>query len=134
MWRLTMPKARHFIALAVFVPSLLILLYVVERNSDSYEAAERFLATDVRVVASVGSVTRIDFKFWEGFEVVGSSNGGTARYTFEVTGSKGVSIVEVILRSSLGVWRVVTADVRTSDGATSRIVGAALVFSGSAFC
>lgn len=134
MWRLMVPKARHVIALAVFTLLLLALLFVVERNSDPYEAAERFLSSDVRVAAAVGPVTRIKFKFWAGFDVVSSSNGGVANYTFEVTGSKGVSMIEVHLRSSSGVWQVVTADVRSSEGATSRIVGAAMALSILALC
>jgi Cytochrome oxidase complex assembly protein 1 len=134
MWRVMLPKARHIVALAVFTSLLLTLLYVIERNSDPYDAAERFLSSDVRVTALVGPAIRIDFKFWQGFDVVSSSNGGKASYTFEVTGSKGTAIVEVHLRSSAGAWQVVTADVRSSDGAVSRIVGAAFVLSAGALC
>ena len=134
MWRLMVPKARHVVALVVFLSLLLSLLYGVTPRTDAYEAAERFVLADARVAESVGSVIRAEFKFWNGFHFTSSSNGGEANFTFEVVGSKKVSTVEVHLRSSSGVWRVVTADVRTSDGATSRIVGTALVFSGSAFC
>jgi len=134
MWRLMLPKTRHIVALVVFASLLFAVLYFTERHSDSYEAAERFLASDARVASIVGPVSRVEFKFWEGFEAVSSVNGGEAHYTFEVAGSKGVSTVKVHLRSSSGVWRVVTADVRASDGTTSRIVGAALLFSGFALC
>ncbi|RVT47272.1 hypothetical protein [Rubrivivax albus] len=127
MWRLMVPKARHIVALIVFASLLFAVLYFTERHSDSYKAAERFLASDARVASVVGPVTRVEFKFWEGFQAVSSSNGGEAQYTFEVNGSKGSSIIEVHLRSSSGVWRVVTADVRAVDGSTSRIVGMTLV-------
>ena len=131
MWRLVLPKARHIFALVLFASLLFAVLYITERHSDSYEAAERFLASDTRVASIVGPVSRVEFKFWEGFEAVSSFNGGEAHYTFEVTGSKKMSTVGVHLRSSSGVWRVVAADVRASDGATLRIVRAAPVFLGS---
>lgn len=126
MWRMILPKPRHVVTLAIFTTLLLGLLYVIERNSDSYAAAERFLWSDAQVAALVGPPTRIDFKFWRGLDVVSSSNGGRASYTFEVSGNKATAIIEVQLRSSSGVWRVVTADVQASDGSTSRIVGLGL--------
>ena len=125
MWRLMVPKARHMVALAIFVPLLLVLLHVVARHTDPYEAAEQFLMSDARVAESVGSVARVDFKFWDGFHFASSSNGGEANFTFDVSGSKRVSTIEVHLRSSSGVWRVVIAEVRSSNGETARIVGAA---------
>lgn len=123
MWRLMAPKARHIFALVFFSLLLFVVLYFTERHSDSYEAAERFLASDARVASFVGPVARVDFKFWAGFEAVASLNGGEAHYTFEVAGSKGVSTIEVHLRSSSGIWQVVTADARFSGGTVSRIVG-----------
>lgn len=134
MWRLIKPKGRHLVALVVFLSLFLALLYVVARHTDAYEAAQRFIASDARVIESVGSVTRVDFKFWEGFHFTSSANGGEANFTFEVVGSKGVSIIEVHLRSSSGVWRVVIADVRSANGATARIVGAAMLLAVSRFC
>lgn len=127
MWRLMLPKARHVVALAVFLVLLLALLYVVARHTDPYEAAERFLMSDARVSAAVGPVKQIDFKFWDGFHFISSSNGGEANFTFEVTGGKGVSTIEVHLRSSSGTWHVVTADVRAPGGVATRIVGRTLV-------
>ena len=134
MWRLIVPKRRHVISLIVFLGLFLPLLYVVARHTDPYEAAEQFLSSDARVSAAVGPVTRIDFKFWDGFTFNSSSNGGNANFTFAVTGTKGVSVIEVHLRSSAGVWRVVIADVRASDGTSARLVGAACVPSTSALC
>lgn len=123
MWRLMLPKARHVGTLVVFLSLLLAVLYVVARHTDPYEAAERFLLSDVRVSAAVGSVNRVDFKFWEGFHFASSSNGGEANFTFEVAGSRGSSVVDVHLRSASGVWRVVTADLRAPGGDAVRIVG-----------
>ncbi len=122
MWSLIIPKRRHVVALIIFLALFLPLLYTVARHTEPYETAEQFLLSDDRVASSVGPVDRIDFRFWEGFHFTG----GDANFTFEVTGSKGTSIIEMHLRNSSGVWRVVTADVRASDGSTSRIVGFAL--------
>jgi Cytochrome oxidase complex assembly protein 1 len=123
MWRLMIPKRRHLIMLAVLSIALFAFLYFDAKSSDPYAAAEHFISTDSRVSEVVGSVSQTKFKYWEGFQIVSAANGGTANFTFEVVGSKSTSLVEVHLRSSSGVWQVVTADVRTPDGAASRIVG-----------
>lgn len=124
MWRLTVPKTRHIVALIAFFSLLLSMVYAVARYSDSYEAAERFLSSDARVTAVVGPVTHVGFKFWYGFHIISSSNGGEANFTYEVTGSKGVAIIEVHLRSTAGVWQVVTARAKSSDGVVLRIIDA----------
>lgn len=110
-----LPKARHISALLAFTVVLLALLYVLERNSDSFEAAERFILADPRVIELVGPAVRIDFNFWRGFDVVSSPNGGAASYVFLVTGTRGTAIVKVSLHSSSGAWQVVASDVRSSD-------------------
>lgn len=119
MWSLIVPRRRHVVALIIFLALFLPLLYVVARHTEPYETAERFLLSDSRISSSVGPVSRVEFRFWDGFHFTG----GDATFAFEVTGSKGTSIIELHLRSSSGVWRVVTADVRTLDGSTTRLVG-----------
>lgn len=123
MWRLILPKPRHIVTLAVFSTLLLVALYIIERNSDSYAAAEHFLLTDARVVALVGPPTRVAFQFWRGFEVISSPNTGKASYTFKVSGKKGTAIAQVQLRSSSGEWHVVAANLRAPDGTSSQIGG-----------
>ncbi len=134
MWRLIRPKGRHLAALAVFLSLLLTLLHVTARHTDAYQAAERFISSDARISESIGTVQAINFKFWDGFHFTSSSNGGDANFTFEVVTNRGLSIVEVKLLSSSGVWRVVIADVRSSNGATLRIVGAVGLLSTWIFC
>lgn len=130
MWRLIIPKRHHVVALVIFLGFLFGLLYVVARHTDPYEVAERFLMSDAHISSSIGPVTRVDLRFWDGFHFTG----GDANFTFEVMGSKGVAVVEVSLRRSSGAWHVVTADVRASDGKTSRLVGLALGSSASTLC
>lgn len=130
MWSLIIPKRRHVIALVVFLVLFLPLLYVVARHTEPYDTAEQFLLSDSRIASSVGPVSQINFRFWDGFHFTG----GDAAFTFEVTGSKGTSIVELHLRSASGVWRVVTADVCAPDGSTSRVVWFALESSAARLC
>lgn len=118
MWRMIVPRARHLAALAVFLLLFLVLLYFAIRYSDRYGAAEQFILSDARVTESVGSVTRAKFEFWDGFHM----SGGEANFTFKVTGTKGVFTTKVQLRRSSGRWRVMAADIRSANGATSRIV------------
>lgn len=118
MWSLIKPKARHLVALAVFLPLLLSTLYVVTKNTDAYEEAVRFVAQDTRVAASIGKVKKTDFKFWEGFEFTGSK----ANFSIEASSEKGTFIVDVRLHSAADVWHVESADIRGSDGAPIRIV------------
>lgn len=94
--------------MAIFVPSLLITLYLTTKNTDAYEAAERFVATDARIAASIGSVTKTSFKFWDGFEFTGSD----ANFSLGATTDKGEFVVEVRLHCVAGSWRVDTADIR----------------------
>lgn len=122
MWPLIKPKARHLVALAIFLPSLLLTLYLITINSEDYEQAERFVAQDARVAASIGQVKKTDFKFWSGFESATSGGGGHASYSFEATTDKGVFTIDVHLRRASGKWRVEAADIRGRDGAQNRIV------------
>ena len=121
MWPLIKPKVRHLVALAIFLPSLLVMLYLVTINSEDYEEAERFVAQDARVAASIGHVKKTDFKFWSGFESATSGGGGHANYSFEATTDQGVFTIEVHLRRASGTWRVEAADVRARDGTQTRI-------------
>ncbi len=119
MWPLIKPKARHLLVLALFLPLLLLTLYVVTRNTDAYEEAERFVAQDARVVASIGRVTKTDFKFWEGFEFTGSN----ANFSIEAMTEEGTFIVDVRLRCSAGTWRLEMADILAHDGTQIHIPG-----------
>jgi len=64
MWSLIKPKVRHLMALAVFLPLMLLVLYLVTKKTDAYEEAARFVAEDARLSASIGTVQKTDFKFW----------------------------------------------------------------------
>jgi len=108
MWPLIKPKARHLVALVLFLPLLLLTLYSVTKNTDAYEEAARFVAQDVRVAASIGQVKKTDFEFWKGFEFTGSN----ANFSIEATSEKGTFIVDVRLRHVAGTWRVEAADIR----------------------
>lgn len=103
--------------MAIFLPLLLITLYLTTKNTDAYEAAARFVATDARIAASIGPVAKTSFKFWDGFEFTGSD----ANFSLDATTDKGKFVVEVHLRYLAGTWRVETADIRARDGTQTRI-------------
>ncbi len=107
MWSLIRPKARHLVALAVFLPLLLLTIYLVTTNTDAYAEAARFVTQDARVTAAIGAVQKSDFKFWDGFEFTGN----TANFSIEATSDKGKFVVNVRLRCIAGIWRVETADI-----------------------
>ncbi len=116
-----LPKRRHWVALVIFVPLLLLALYLVTVNGEDYETAKRFVAQDARVAVTIGKVRRVDLKFWRGFESVGG-NGGHASYSFDATSDKGEFLVEVRLGNIAGAWRVEAADIRGQDGTLTHVV------------
>jgi hypothetical protein len=120
LWSRLLPQRRHWIAMAIVLPLLLVTLYAGTKNSEDYETAERFVAQDPRVATAIGKVQQVGFKFWSGFESVGG-NGGHASYSFSATTDKGEFIVEIRLRRVTGSWRVETADIRAPDGTQTRI-------------
>lgn len=99
---------RSVIALVLFVPFLLVLLSAFTKATQAYEQAERFVVADKKVVEAIGTVTKADLKFWDGFGFTGSK----ARFSIEATGEKGVVVVEVRLRSAEGTWNVEAARIR----------------------
>lgn len=117
MWPLIKPKARHLVALAVFLPLLLLGLYIVTKNTDAYEEAARFVAEDDRVAASIGIVKKTDFRFWEGFEFTGRN----AHFSIGATSDKGTFVVDVYLHSVAGEWNVEAANIREHDDTLTRI-------------
>lgn len=101
-------RARSLIALALFFPFLLVLLSAVTKTIQAYEQAERFVGTDNKVVEKIGTVTKTDLKFWNGFGFTGSQ----AHFSIEATGERGVVVVDVRLRSAGETWNVEAAHIR----------------------
>lgn len=123
MWRQLVPRRRHIIFIGIALPIFILVLIFVTRNSDSYEAAEAFVSSDGRIRQMLGPVTRVNFRFWDGFHAVESANGGNANYSFAVVGEQKQSVVKVRLVGRRGQWNVVAASIRFPDGAIQPIVG-----------
>lgn len=104
-------------ALAVFLPLLLLAIYLVAKNTNAYKEAVRFVEQDARVAGSIGKVQKTDFKFWSGFEFTSSN----AHFSIEVTSDKGVFVVDVYLSCVAGIWHVRAADIRARDDSLTRI-------------
>jgi len=112
MWSLIKSKAGYLVALAVFLLMLLLVLYIVAKNTDAYDEAARFVSEDARIVASIGTVQKTSLKFWDGFEFTGNN----ANFSIEATSEKGTFVVDVHVRRVGGAWRVDTAEIRGRDG------------------
>jgi hypothetical protein len=125
MWALIRPKARHVVTLAIVLPLLLLTLYFVTKSTEAYEEAERFVSADARVVDAIGRISRVEFKFWEGFEFTGSE----ANFSYEVMSEKGAFTIEVHLRKTSGKWHTETASIRAQNGMEKRIVAGIRQFS-----
>jgi len=95
-------------------------MYVFVKNSGEYKEAEQFIAHDQQVAKVIGKVQRVDFKFWRGFEHI-ESNGGHARYWFDVTTDQGVFSMQVYLRKCDGRWQVKTVDIHARTGIKTSI-------------
>ncbi|MEF9388220.1 hypothetical protein V4890_21730 [Ralstonia solanacearum species complex bacterium KE056] len=108
-------------AMVLFVPLLLLALYLITVNGEDYETAKKFVAQDAHIAATTGKVRRVGFKFWSGFESVGG-NGGHASYSFNAASDKGEFLVEVRLGHVAGAWRVEAADIRGQDGTLTHVV------------
>lgn len=120
MWPLVKPKARHFLAMLVFVPVLLIAQYFLVIQSNEYQEAENFVSSDQRLSGVIGAVKKFDFKFWADFKSV-AGIGGSASYSFNVTTERGMFVATVELRNSSEGWHVVKAYGQDPNGATFRV-------------
>jgi hypothetical protein len=128
VWPLIKPKRSHVAAMTIFLLLFLISLYLVTKNTEAYEAAENFVATDARVAAAIGPVKRTDFKFWNGFEFTGSD----ANFSIGAVADKGEFVIEVRLHCLSGTWQVEEADIRARDGTQTRIPASLTSGSGAA--
>jgi len=108
MWSLILPKKRHVIALFLFLPLFLSVLYIVTKNNPAYIAAETYISEDMRISDSIGNTKRIDFNFWEGFNYTGSE----ANFLFKVFSEKGIYTIEVNLGKTSGLWYVKSSEIR----------------------
>jgi hypothetical protein len=110
-----LPKRRHFIAMAIFIPLLLFIIYLSVKNSLEYKVAEQFVAHDPQVTNIIGKVHHTDFKFWSGFESI-DGNGGHAKFRFNAVTDQGVFTVQVYLICSAEKWQVKAVDIYTRNG------------------
>lgn len=103
-----MPKKRHVIALLVYLPLFLLVLYLVTKNNPAYIAAEHYISEDIRMIDSIGHSKRIEFNFWEGFNYTGNE----ANFVFNVISEKGTYTIEINLGKTSGIWHVKTSEIR----------------------
>jgi hypothetical protein len=91
---------RGLIALAIFTPLLLAILYFTTVASEPYEATERLIRQDAKISATVGTPQEIKFKFWSGFHFTGSDGS----FVFELRGSKGNFLIDLDVSKENTIW------------------------------
>ncbi len=114
--------AKHVVALAMFLPIALLAQYLVTISNESYEEAKLFITQDARVVAAIGQVKKIEFKFWSNYGFVESSSSGHADYLFAATTDQGVFTIGISLRKTSGLWHIEAAEARVPGRSQARIV------------
>lgn len=117
MWKLIALRFKNLLVLAIFVPILLSVLYLTVTRDQGYLESELFVRQDDRLALEIGSVKKVNFKFWNGFEFSGSNG----NFIFEVATERGIFIVDVRIRQFSGVWHVVSADFRDAKGQYQRL-------------
>lgn len=93
-------------------------------NSEPYEFAQQFVATDPRVIQVTGTQSDRRIALLKGFRYVFGDRTGEANFTFKVTGSRGTFDVRVVLKKLEGRWVTVRSQAVSETGAASDIVGA----------
>ena len=110
-------RRKCFVIVALSV-SVLLALDLVARHSDAYGKAMHFVSRDSRISSLIGTVHRVDFRFWHGFSFIGHD----ADFSFRTTGVGGSYVVDVRLRRKVKAWQVHDADIRTDDGSETDLL------------
>jgi len=100
------------------VSVLLLALDLGARHSDAYGKAVHFVSRDSRISSLIGTVHRVDFRFWHGFSFIGDD----ADFSFRTTSGGGSYVVDVRLRRKVGAWQVHDADIRNDDGSETDLL------------
>ena len=92
----------------VVVPQLMI-------GGTSYKIAESFVRSNPVIEDELGRVRGVDLQF-TGNSVSYAGPEGSARFAFDVRGTRANGIVLVAMRKHVGLWRISRADLREADG------------------
>lgn len=109
-WRF---RARHLLILAVLLPLFLFSLYLFAKHSDAYENAEYFARNSAHVTKRIGTVSKVSFRFWDGFDIAPAGSGGEASFVLGVSGSSEGAVLDVRLKRIGNIWRVERAYLTT---------------------
>ena len=98
-----------------FCAVLVFIVFAAIKKSDVYEQALERVRNDQRVQAALG--TPIERGFWVSGSVhVDTNKGGTADFTFPVSGPKGKAKVHAIAATQGQTWEFTTLDVMPANG------------------
>lgn len=122
MWKMMLPKPRHWVLLVVGSLVVYGLAYWLTITSEAYEYGRYFVMEDQRVIKVTGSQRNQRLSFWSGFESSFGDNDGEASLTVRVTGDRGTFDVPMELKKRQGRWSVVGAKAVNEKGETVVIV------------
>jgi hypothetical protein len=99
---------------AIFVFSMVILVFGAMKSSDVYKTALRRAQVDPRVRHALGSHIHAGMFLSGSTNVTGSS--GKADLSIPISGSKGKGTIYVVATKSEGEWHYSKLTVKTADG------------------
>jgi len=98
------PRPYHFVMFSVVLVLLTVTLFFVAIHTDAYEEAERFTRQDSRVIALIGNVKEVNFRFWDGFEFTSAGSGGEANFVLNVVGVNKKAVIDFRLHCLANRW------------------------------
>ncbi|MFA5162854.1 MAG: cytochrome c oxidase assembly factor Coa1 family protein [Elusimicrobiales bacterium] len=106
----------------IFGAILLLIVYLVSINSQSYKVATNYIAANPYIVDAVGPIKSSHLTISAHTGVVESSTGGRAEFTIRVTGTLKTGLVHVSLEKSVGGWKVMSATLKLDTGEVPLLV------------
>jgi len=106
-------RLRHLIVVIIILSMLAIGLFVYVTHSDAYAVAQNFARTQPRVLAKVGAVSELRWRFLDGFHLTYSGSGGDATFVFAVVGAKEKAILDIRMKRIADSWVVESAYMKT---------------------
>jgi hypothetical protein len=111
---------RLLYVLAFVIVTAITLTMLVE--SEPYEAARQFAASDARVLRVTGAQASNSLALLKGFRYAFGDRTGEANFTFQVSAERGRFHVRVDLEKRAGQWMVVSSQAISEAGDVTDVV------------
>ena len=118
------PKRRHLFLYIGATVAVTALTFFMLLTNESYVFAKEFVANDSRVRQVTGSQKSSRIAPFKGFRSTFGDRTGEAHFTFKVSADRGSFDVRVEMEKREGRWNIIKAQVASSSGAVTNVVGA----------